>query len=368
MITDEKKFSALIERACNTDCVGLDTEFIWERTYYPRLGLIQLALSDEECFLIDPLAIVDFTPLGRLLANPGVVKILHDAPQDLMILNRVTGVVPQNVFDTRIAAGFSGLPSTISLADLINDLLDIDLAKTETRTNWLKRPLDPSQIDYALDDVRYLRALRILLLTRIIVPEIRDWLRQELDVLSSPGAYGLLADNQRYLKIKGSGSLDRRGLAILRELSSWREEEARNRNRPRGHILNDKVLLTISRERTASLDALAELEMLSSKKIKRHGDHLVTLVKNGLALSDEYLPEINRRIRLNGAERSTYQQLLKFLEEFHRVQGVDPHAVGNTADFKQLIKHHGNSQVPLPEKFSGGWRQQLLNQFFQPKH
>ena len=82
----------------------------------------------------------------------------------------------------------------------------------------------------------------------------------------------------------------------------------------------------------------------------------------------EYLPEINRRIRLNGAERSTYQQLLKFLEEFHRVQGVDPHAVGNTADFKQLIKHHGNSKVPLPEKFSGGWRQDLLNQFFQPKH
>jgi len=108
--------------------------------------------------------------------------------------------------------------------------------------------------------------------------------------------------------------------------------------------------------------------MLSSKKIKRYGDHLVALVKSGLALRDEYLPEINRRIRLNGAERSTYQQLLKFLEEFHRVQGVDPHAVGNTSDFKQLIKHHGNSQVPLPEKFSGGWRQDLLNQFFQPKH
>ncbi|MGI9568657.1 MAG: ribonuclease D, partial [Desulfobulbia bacterium] len=114
MINSEKDFSDLIERACNTDCVGLDTEFIWERTYYPRLGLIQLALSDEDCFLIDPLAIEDFTPLGRLLGNRGVVKILHDAPQDLMILNRVTGVVPRNVFDTRIAAGFSGLPSTIS--------------------------------------------------------------------------------------------------------------------------------------------------------------------------------------------------------------------------------------------------------------
>ncbi|MGI9536941.1 MAG: ribonuclease D [Desulfocapsaceae bacterium] len=368
MITSEKDFKALIERACNTDCVGLDTEFIWERTFYPRLGLIQLALSDEECFLIDPLAVVDFTPLGRLLGNPDVVKILHDAPQDLMILNRVTGVVPKNVFDTRIAAGFSGLPSTISLADLINILLDIDLPKTETRTNWLKRPLDHSQVDYALDDVRYLRALRILLLTRIIVPEIKDWLSQELDILGSANAYGPLNDNQRYLRVKGCGSLDKRGLAILRELSAWREEEARNRDRPRGHIISDKILLAISRERPGSLGKLTDLEVLSSKKTNRYGDHLVTLVKNGLALSDDKLPEINRRIKLNGAERSIYERLINFLDEIHRVQGVDPHTIGNTAEFKQLIKHHGKSKVPLPERFVGGWRRDLLNQFFRPKH
>ena len=199
MITSTREFNILIERACTTDCVGLDTEFIWERTYYPKLGLIQLALSDEECFLIDPLAIRDLTPLGRLLNNSAVVKILHDAPQDLMILNRVSGVVPQNVFDTRVAAGFSGLSSTISLADLINILLEIDLPKTETRTNWLNRPLNSSQVDYALDDVRYLRALRVLLLARIIVPEIRKWLGQEMKLLSLPEAYKLPADDLRYL-------------------------------------------------------------------------------------------------------------------------------------------------------------------------
>jgi len=151
MISSEKEFITLIDRALNTDRVALDTEFVWERTYYPRLGLIQLALSDEDCFLIDPLAIKDLTPLGKLLNDAKVVKILHDAPQDLTILSRVTGAVPQNIFDTRISAGFSGLSSTISLADLISVLLDINLAKTETRTNWLKRPLDPSQIDYALE-------------------------------------------------------------------------------------------------------------------------------------------------------------------------------------------------------------------------
>lgn len=364
MITHFKEFTALIERACATDCVGLDTEFIWERTYYPRLGLIQLALSDEECFLIDPLAIDDFTPLGRLLGDPSVVKILHDAPQDLMILNRVTGVVPRNIFDTRVAAGFSGLSSTISLADLIVNLLDIDLPKTETRTNWLKRPLDHSQIDYALDDVRYLRALRVLLLTRIIVPEIKDWLRQELELLCSPQAYDLPADEQRYLKIKGSGSLDRRGLAILRNLAGWREAEARERNRPRGHIIKDKELLALAKERPDSLTALTELHLLSAKKVQHYGDLLVTKIQEGLAASERDLPEIIRRIRLSRAERSTHERLLAFLDKIYRTQGIDPHIVGNNSDFKQLVKEHRKNKRRLPEKFTEGWRRDLLEKFF----
>ena len=364
MITTTREFNILIERACATDCVGLDTEFIWERTYYPKLGLIQLALSDEECFLIDPLAISDLTPLGRLLNNSAVVKILHDAPQDLMILHRVTGVVPQNVFDTRVAAGFSGLSSTISLADLISILLEIDLPKTETRTNWLKRPLNSSQIEYALDDVRYLRALRVLLLARIIIPEIREWLRQELELLSLHEAYDLPADDQRYLKIKGSGSLDRRSLAILRNLAGWREQEARNRNRPRGHIVNDKTLMAIAREKTDSLEPLAASNLLSEKKLQRYGDLIVKAARDGLALSDRDLPDSNQRIRLSAAEMSSYEQLLHYLDKIHHVQGVDPHIVGNNSEFKQLIKYYGKNTARLPKKFTTGWRWELLERFF----
>jgi ribonuclease D len=364
MISSLKEFNLLIQQACATDCVGLDTEFIWERTYYPKLGLIQLALSDEECFLIDPLAIKDLSPLARLLANPDVVKILHDAPQDLMILNRVTGVVPHNVFDTRVAAGFSGLSSTISLADLIHILLEIELPKTETRTNWLNRPLNASQIDYALDDVRYLRALRVLLLARIIVPEIREWLDQEMKLLSLPEAYELPADALRYLRIKGSGSLDRRSLAVLRNLAGWREQEARTRNQPRGHIVDDKTLVAIARERTDCLETLQASNLLPEKKIHRYGDIIINAVRNGLALDDRDLPETNRRIRLNTHEMSAYEQLVKYLDKVHQVQGIDPHIVGNNSELKQLIKHHGKNSSRLPHKFTAGWRQELLERFF----
>lgn len=364
MIATRNEFTDLIERACHTDGVGLDTEFIWERTYYPRLGLIQLALSDEDCYLIDPLAIEDLTPLGRLLEAPRVVKILHDAPQDLMILHRATGVIPRNVFDTRIASGFAGLSSTISLADLIEVLLDIDLPKTETRTNWLKRPLDKSQVEYALDDVRYLRALRILLLTRIIFPELRQGLDQELEYLSTVSTYDPPDDQLRYLKVKGSGSLDRRGLALLRELAAWRESEARSRNRPRGHILNDKMLLSIAREGSSSTDMLSYLQLLSSKKISKYGAPLEVAVKKALALSDKELPEVQPRVKLNVAQRSIHKRLLKFLEKHQRINGVDSHLVGNNAEFKQLVIHLDNSKKPLPEKFARGWRKDLLDQFF----
>ena len=125
MITTVKDLEALMARAHKTDAVAIDTEFVWKRTYYPRLGLIQVALSDEECFLIDPIALEDLSALGKLLADPDVVKIFHDAPQDLAILRAATKHDPQNIFDSRLAAGFAALGSTLSLAALIERLLEI---------------------------------------------------------------------------------------------------------------------------------------------------------------------------------------------------------------------------------------------------
>ncbi|MGW8195489.1 MAG: ribonuclease D, partial [Desulforhopalus sp.] len=208
-ITTESQLDALIKRALQTDAVALDTEFVWERTYYPRLGLIQMALSDEECFLIDPLTIKNLQPLGKLLSDRSVIKIFHDAPQDLAILQRATGTAPQNIFDTRLAAGFSDLSATLSLSNLIKELLDIDLSKNETRTNWLQRPLTKNQVSYALNDVRYLRATRILLLSRIIGPKIKSWLQEELNLLNNPATYSGPAGNTRYQKLRGASSLDR---------------------------------------------------------------------------------------------------------------------------------------------------------------
>jgi ribonuclease D len=367
MISTTQELEKLVARARQVDCVAFDTEFVWERTYYPRLGLIQLALSDEDCHLIDPLAIDDLSPLGALLADKNVIKILHDAPQDLAILSRVTKAIPANIFDTRVAAGFSGLPATISLANLISILLDIDLAKTETRTNWLKRPLDNKQLEYALDDVRYLRAVRILLLSRIIVPEIKQWLQEELDNLNAPDRYRTADDYECFRRIKGAGSMDRGSLAVLQELGAWREREARNLDRPRGHIVTDQALLSIVYARISSLEALEQSELLSPRKLKQFGKSIITRTKQGLSAPDGAGPQIKKPVRLSVKEKGVYERLRSFVKLKCDMQGIDPFLIGTTAELKQLAKNLNDPGSPLPPRLTGGWRKTFLEEFFRQR-
>ncbi len=355
MITTAADLESLMKRAQQTDAVALDTEFIWERTYFPKLGLIQLALSNEECFLIDPCAIDDLSSLGELLADKGVVKIFHDAPQDLTILRTVTGRDPQNIFDTRLAAGFGGLSSTLSLGDLIEFLLDIKLAKNETRTDWLKRPLSSKQIEYAKDDVRYLRAIRILLQARVL-PTTLPWLEAELARLNSPDNYMGIDDSKRYTKIKSAGSLNPQSLAILKELASWREKEARNKNRPRGHIIKDTVLLTIAREQLQEADAILQCGEISAKSVASYGDKLIQIVKQGIDRPVEECPPSLRHVKLNKNEQAALTRLQDYITLKSDVNGIDPILIGNKSELKRCIKNTS----PSTSRQRKGWRKEFL--------
>ncbi len=341
-------------RAHETDAVAFDTEFVWERTYVPRLGLIQLALSDEDCFLIDPLALEDLSPLGKLLADPAVVKIFHDAPQDLSILRTATGYDPQNIFDSRLAAGFAALGSTLSLSALIERLLDIKLTKTETRTNWLKRPLDPKQTDYALDDVRYLRAVRVLVLARIL-PETKQWLDEEMLLFNDPKQYLGITDSERYTKVKGAGSLDERSLAILQDLCVWRESEARKRDKPRGHIIKDPVLAAIARKHLDNHDAILASGEISAKTVKQYGDTIIQLVKSGEARSESNLPQSLHSKKLKKSEKASLHNLQEYITLKSDVNGIDPALIGNKSELTKLIR-----QSTEPSRQSNGWRKTFL--------
>jgi ribonuclease D len=365
MITSSDALRSLVKKAGSTDAVAIDTEFVWTKTYLPRLGLIQLALSDEDCHLIDPLSIEDFSPLGELLANPTIVKICHDAPQDLTILHKITGYIPRNIFDTRLAAGFAGLPATLSLGNLIQEMLDINLAKTETRTDWLKRPLAPEQIDYALDDVRYLRAAKVILVNRIIGPEIKAWLQEELELLNNPENYNGLSPDKRYLKIRGTKSLDGTGLAVLRELALWRERTAQKLNRPRGHILKDSILIDLSRKQPTTADQLLGIPSLSARVIDRWGTTVLNAIKAGLSCPEEHRPLAEESGRLNKKNAQLLDRLNEFIQLKSKVQGIDPILIGNSAELKQLVKIINKSCKYKMVRQMEGWRKSFLNDFFR---
>lgn len=367
LIQTEADLEILVARAKLSDAVALDTEFVWERTYYPQLGLIQIALSDEGCYLIDPLAIKNLQALGQLLCDRGVVKILHDAPQDLAILQRATGATPQNIFDTRLAAGFSNLSATLSLSNLVKELLDINLPKDETRTNWCQRPLTEDQIRYALDDVRYLRATRILLLSRIIGPKIKSWLQEELNLLNNPATYAGPDADKRYLKIRGSSCLDQQGLAILKNLSTWRDGMARKIDRPRGHLIKDALLIELAKQKPKTLEEQKLHCGLSDNAVAKYGQTVAAIIETTLRQPKDTYPALERPIRLNQADRDALEKLNNLINLKAGMLGIAPGLIGNAAELKLLITtlNAKKSDAAQQLRQTDGWRKSFLEDFFR---
>ncbi len=367
LIQNKADLELFVHRARQTDAIALDTEFVWERTFYPQLGLIQVALSDEECYLIDPCAIKDLTPLGLLLSDSSVIKIFHDAPQDLIILHRATGAIPQNIFDTRLAAGFSNLSETLSLSNVVKELLDITLNKTETRTNWLQRPLSTEQVLYALNDVRYLRAVRVLLLTRMIGPKIKSWLLEELNLLNNPANYSGSAVNTRFYKIRGCKMLDRQGLAILKNLTVWREGIAKKLNRPRGHVIKDTALLQIAKQNLHSMETLQESGILSANAFKKYGKTVAAIVNETRNQPVTTYPALQSPVRLNRRQKESLKKLHKLITLKCELLGISPTLVGSNSELKLLIKMlsttKGQDSIQLRQ--TEGWRKNLLEDFFK---
>ena len=284
IIDTTQNLEKLVMLSLKKECVAIDTEFLWERTYYPILGIVQLGFSQEECFLIDAVTLKDISPLGKLLTDSAVTKILHDAHQDLVILRKATGSSPNNVFDTQYAAGFIGESNTISLRNLVNSIMGVNLSKTETRTNWLTRPLSKLQIEYALNDVRYLPAVMQKMVSRIRNNGIEEWLLEDLKGYDNPDLYRERETVNQVKRIKGTKRFTPREMAILFELVDWRESEARSEDRPREHIITDKILTSFARKKPRKVSDLKPSKELHEKKIQKYGKEMVNAVRKGLLI------------------------------------------------------------------------------------
>lgn len=356
MIDTPEALARLAGRLEQAERIALDTEFVWDRTYYPKLGVVQVGLDDGECYLIDAVALPDLAALAPAVAAPERVKILHDAPQDLTIVRRVTGAFPRNVFDTRCAAGLAGLSSTTSLGDLVAQAIGVSLPKTESRTNWLQRPLAPEQVEYAVDDVRYLGPVRAELLSRVAALGRTDWLLEELGGLDDPELYVERDPQQQYLRVRGAGRASPRELAILRELAAWREEEARRCDRPRERVLPDASLVRLARSRPRALEQLRGTQGLA----RRYVEPILEAVARGLAVPDRECPR-HRRTRDEARAEALLEQAMSLVRHRSQTAGIDAPFVATRAEVRGLMAD-GPAALPEQHRLLRGWRCRIVGE------
>ncbi|MHC4871469.1 MAG: ribonuclease D [Planctomycetota bacterium] len=358
LITSEKQLRQVITDALENDAVALDTEFVWERTYYPKPSLIQVGWSQTECYLIDLVALEDVSPLAELLQDRNLCKILHDAPQDLMLLKRWTGADTVNVFDTRLAHGFAGGSSVCSLADLLAETLNVTLPKTETRTNWRKRPLSEAQISYAIDDIKYLAKLRQHLLELVEKAGNIEFLAEDLAGYDNLAEELDIDPHDRFRKLKGAGNLSPQKLSILQEVTAWREKEAMRADRPRKWIVPDRDLLAMARFAPQNLQELGKRTQLPEKTIKRCGKAILSAIQKGEDRAPELWPDLSRKV-VDPELKERVDCLMKAVEKKAAERGIDPALVGPRAQFNELLSSTAENK-DADNPLRSGWRAAFL--------
>jgi ribonuclease D len=286
LIDSAAALAALCERIGRAQRIGLDTEFHTEKSYTPHLMVIQL-LFDDGVALVDALALRDLRPLVDALAGARIVG--HALSSDLRIFADAYETLPRAVFDTQVAAAFAGYGLSISLLDLVRDLCGVTLRKSQTVSDWSTRPFSPKQVEYLVDDVRYLFELEDRLREKLRARGRESWAEEEMPALVELRTYR--ADPRRlYLRISGNARMNRRELGILNELAYLRDRYARERNIPLKYVLPDDVMVGLVALRPKSVDELSQLRRIDAGTRRNIGERIIEAVRRGEALPEDELP------------------------------------------------------------------------------
>ena len=341
--------------------LALDTEFIREQTFYPQLCLIQIA-SPDHLACIDPLALPALEPLLEVLYNPAITKIFHAAHQDLEIFHHLRGAVPAPVFDTQLAALVLGYGNQIGYANLVQQVLGVELDKEHTRADWRRRPLAPEWLAYASDDVRYLPELYRRQQTALAE---RDWLaalNEDFVALTDPVRYQS-APWEAWRRVRDHQRLRGVQRTVLRALAAWREEQASRHDRPRRWILSDATLLNMAQRIPGNLEDLARIHSLPSSTLRRHGADLLKLIAVARTEPSAQWPVPQpRRLRLAAKQAARVDDLLNQIAVRANEYGIPPQALAHRRDVEQWL-------AGLDSPLRHGWRAAVLGpEWARPGH
>lgn len=356
VIVSTDALAAFCERAAKFEFVTVDTEFLRETTYWPRLCLIQVA-TDHEAVLIDPLSPeIKLAPFTALLANPNVTKVFHAARQDIEIFVKMTGAVPHNIFDTQVAASVCGFGDSASYDSLVRAICDVELDKSSRFTDWSARPLTEKQMLYALADVTYLRDIYRELRKQVEQTRRWDWVEDELAILRSIDTY-VVQPEQAWERLKMKFNRPR-DLAAVKVLAQWRERRAQETDQPRSRILKDDVLNELATQRPLTPDAFEKLRAVPRGFGRSNAaSEIIALLKDVEGLSKADLPVMPERYRgpsPKGAVGDLVRVLLKAVAEQH---GVAARIIATSDEIDALVLDD-DADVPALK----GWRRKLFGE------
>jgi ribonuclease D len=335
---------------------ALDTEFVGERSYVPALELIQVA-TDDLVALIDCRAVPSLEPVFALLADAKVEKVLHAGQQDLELFTSLTGKAPTPVIDTQVAAAMAGYGAQVGYAQIVERLVGVVVDKSETLTDWSRRPLTKAQLAYAVDDVRYLLEVYTKLRAQLTKLGRWEWLVEECRRLERTARSIPIEPEDAWLRVRGRGSLRSRGLVVLRALASWREALAKTRDKPRASIARDEVLVEIARKAPTTIEALRGLRAVRSRELERHAGDVVARVATALETPREEWPQPPPPS--HAAPSTGVAELLQAVLRLRAEEaGIAPSLLATNADLQVLVaRHAAGESAELP--IMSGWRKTI---------
>lgn len=351
-IDSEKRLVALCEELNKCDWFALDTEFIREKTYYPKLCLVQIA-TPNIIACVDAIALQSLSPLLDILYRSSSTKVFHAAYQDLEIFFRLCGKIPRPIFDTQIAASLLGYGDQIGYATLVNRSFGTTLDKAHTRTDWSLRPLDQRQLRYAADDVRYLRRLYLAFLNSLIEMNRLDWVYEDTEYLFNEKVFKVSFDDA-WKRVRGSNKLRPQQLAVLRALAAWRENRAMKTNRPRRWILSDGSLISLARHAPEDLTSLNAIQGMPRKLFKRHGDSIVNEIRTALRTPQELWPVSHSRRTPSSKQEELAELMMTMVRQKASDLNISPTVLASRT---QLLKLATDIQKISVIK---GWRAKII--------
>ena len=356
LITDTKALKSVCKPLHNSDYITIDTEFMRDKFYYPKLCLVQIAWEGGEC-AVDPLAEgIDLKPLFNLFNNEKVVKVFHSARQDIEIILGLSGKVPYPLFDTQVAAMVCGFGDSVSYAVLVDKIAGQSIDKSSRFTDWSRRPLSEKQQLYALSDVTYLRDVYKELKATLEKNKRMQWLAEEMEGLTNPSNYTVDPD-EVWKKIKARGN-SRRFFAAIKELAKWRELAAQELNRPRNFVLRDQPLLEIAAHMPKTKTELRKVREISKVANTRAGE-IMELLEKAATMPEEDLPPLVKRSKRPGNyDKALYELLKVLLKKKCAEHNVAERLVADSSDLVQIVQSDGKEAHAMH-----GWRYEVFGKY-----